>query len=146
MFAAVNQMIWGPTVQRSHDLGTTWLSPQEPPRFTSGAAETIDQVWHLAPGRDGEPGVVYLGVAPAGLFKSDDYGSTWQEVASLSKHSSRDQWQPGLPVNPGVSGKKLDLFTSPDVVGAGMLWKARRYRQQTNLARRPLKYRPPAGS
>ena len=31
VFAAVNQMIWGPTVQRSHDLGTTWLSPQEPP-------------------------------------------------------------------------------------------------------------------
>ena len=96
VFAAVNHMIWGPTVQRSRDLGTTWLSPQEPSRFTSGAAETIDQVWHLEPGREGEPGVVYLGVAPAGLFKSDDYGSIWQEVASLSKHPSRDQWQPGL--------------------------------------------------
>ena len=30
------------------------------------------------------------------MFKSDDYGSIWQEVASLSKHPSRDQWQPGL--------------------------------------------------
>ena len=27
VFAAVKQMIWGPTVQRSHDLGAAWLSP-----------------------------------------------------------------------------------------------------------------------
>ena len=96
IFAAVNQMIWGPTVQRSHDLGETWLSPQEPPRFTTGAADTVNQVWHVAPGREEEPGTVYLGVAPAALFKSDDYGQTWHEVTGLSNHPSRDQWQPGL--------------------------------------------------
>ena len=96
VFSAVNEMIWGPSVQRSRDLGATWQSPQEPPRFTSGAADTVSQVWHVEPGRAGEPGSVYLGVAPAALFKSDDYGSTRSEVVSLSKHASRDQWQPGL--------------------------------------------------
>ena len=47
-------------------------------------------------GRAEEPGSVYLGIAPAALFRSDDYGSTWNEIASLSKHPSRSQWQPGL--------------------------------------------------
>ena len=96
VFSAVNQMIWGPTVQRSHDLGATWLSPEDPPRFISGIADRVDQVWHVEPGRAEEPGSVYLGVAPAALFRSDDYGSTWNEIASLSKHPSHSQWQPGL--------------------------------------------------
>ena len=42
IFAAVNQMIWGTTVQRSHDLGATWLSPEDPPRFISGIADRVD--------------------------------------------------------------------------------------------------------
>ena len=96
VYAAVNQLIWGPRLQRSHDLGQTWLSPDEPPRFTSQAATTVQQLWHVEPGHDTEPGVVYLGVAPAALFKSSDEGSTWQEVVELSSHPTRDQWQPGL--------------------------------------------------
>ena len=82
VFAAVNQMIWRPTVQRSHDLGATWLSPEDPPRFISGIADRVDQVWHVEPGRSEEPGSVYLGVAPAALFRSDDYGSTWNDIAA----------------------------------------------------------------
>jgi hypothetical protein len=83
-------------VQRSHDLGATWLSPEDPPRFISGIGDRVDQVWHVEPGRAEEPGSVYLGVSPADLFRSDDYGSTWNEIASLSKHPSHSQWQLGL--------------------------------------------------
>tara|TARA_B100000749_G_scaffold152_1_gene160 strand:- start:485 stop:1192 length:708 start_codon:yes stop_codon:yes gene_type:complete len=83
-------------MQRSHDLGATWLSPEDPPRFISGIADRVDQVWHVEPGRAEEPGSVYLGVSPAALFRSHDYGSTWNEIASLSKHPSHSQWQPGL--------------------------------------------------
>ena len=91
VFAAVKQMIWGPTVQHSHDLGATWLSQEDPPRFISGISGRVDQVWHVEPGRSEEPGPVYLGVAPADLFRRDDYGSTWNEIAILSKHPSHSQ-------------------------------------------------------
>ncbi len=33
---------------------------------------------------------------PAALFKSEDDGKNWLEVAGLSSHQTRDQWQPGL--------------------------------------------------
>jgi len=34
-------------------------------------------------------------VDPAALFKSEDDGKNWLEVAGLSSHQTRDQWQPG---------------------------------------------------
>jgi photosystem II stability/assembly factor-like uncharacterized protein len=37
----------------------------------------------------------YVGVEPAGLFRSDDGGSTWQHVVGLREHPSRPEWQPG---------------------------------------------------
>ena len=95
VFAAVNSIIWGPDVQRSPDLGQTWQRPSGGPRFSSGD-RTVSRVWHVEPGRTGEPGVVYLGVEPAGLLKSSDSGDTWREVVGLSNHETRESWQPGL--------------------------------------------------
>jgi hypothetical protein len=40
----------------------------------------VSKVWHVEPGRADEPGVVYAGVEPAALFKSEDGGDTWGEV------------------------------------------------------------------
>ena len=94
--AAVNYMIWGPQIESSHDLGQTWTQSQEQPRFSGGGGETVKRLWHLEAGRDEEPGVIYCGVEPAALFRSEDSGATWQEVTSLSNHPTRDQWHPGL--------------------------------------------------
>ena len=56
----------------------------------------MSRIWHIEPGLEGEAGVLYAGVEPAALFRSDDGGTTWLEVAGLTKHPTRDQWQPGL--------------------------------------------------
>ena len=95
LFACVNSFIWGPEIHRSRDLGKTWQSSSENPRF-SGGDRTVKRVWHVKPGRDDEPGVVYAGVEPAALFKSVDGGDTWREVTELSNHPTREQWKPGL--------------------------------------------------
>ncbi len=96
LFAAVNHLIWGPQIQRSHDLGESWVSSTEPPRIAGKDSPTIKNVWHIEPGRESEDGVLYAGVDPAALFRTEDGGSTWQEVAGLSNHPTREQWQPGL--------------------------------------------------
>ena len=95
VFAAVNSIIWGPEIQRSRDLGKTWQSSSEGPRF-SGGDLTVNKVWNIEPGRETEPGAVYAGVDPAALFKSEDGGDTWSEVAGLTGHPTREKWQPGL--------------------------------------------------
>ena len=53
------------------------------------------RVWHVLPGRESEPGVVYAGVEPAALFRSEDGGDSWTDVPALTKHPTRDRWQPG---------------------------------------------------
>ena len=94
--AAVNQMIWGPEIQFSDDLGGAWTSGQRQPRFSGDSGQIVDRLWHIEPGEESEPGVMYVGVQPAALFRSDDSGDTWSGVKGLSTHPTRDQWQPGL--------------------------------------------------
>ena len=92
---AISSVIWGPEIHRSRDYGKTWQSSSAGPRFSDGE-RTVNKVWHLEPGRAEEPGVVYAGVEPAALFKSEDGGDTWSEVIGLSNHPTRSEWQPGL--------------------------------------------------
>ncbi|MFQ5893932.1 MAG: WD40/YVTN/BNR-like repeat-containing protein, partial [Nitrospinota bacterium] len=95
VFAAVNSIIWGPEIHRSTDLGKTWRSSSQGPRFARGDL-TVKRVWHVEPGRPGEAGTVFAGVEPAALFKSEDGGDTWTEVTGLTGHPTREKWQPGL--------------------------------------------------
>ncbi|HMJ57704.1 MAG TPA: exo-alpha-sialidase, partial [Gemmatimonadales bacterium] len=52
------------------------------------------RVWHLEPSLT-DPDAVYAGVEDAGLFRSSDGGTTWQELAGLRGHGTGPQWQPG---------------------------------------------------
>lgn len=74
-------------VYRSHDRGCTWAM--------SGAPFEADQVWHVEPGHRSQPGRVYAGVKPAGLFASDDGGESWQAVAGLNEHPTSSEWWEG---------------------------------------------------
>jgi len=52
------------------------------------------RVWHLEPSL-ADPDTVYAGVEDAGLFRSSDGGTTWQELAGLRGHGTGPRWQPG---------------------------------------------------
>jgi hypothetical protein len=52
------------------------------------------RVWHLEPSLD-DPETVYAGVEDAALFRTDDGGRTWRELAGLRGHGTGPQWQPG---------------------------------------------------
>ncbi len=53
------------------------------------------RVWQLQPGSDAQPDVVYAGVEPAALFRSDDGGRSFHLDQGLWDHPHRPQWQPG---------------------------------------------------
>ena len=80
---AINHDIYGPEVARSTDFGETWERSEKQPRFYEGSGRVMEKLWNIQPGRDSEQGVVYLGAAPASLWRSDDSGITWYENTGL---------------------------------------------------------------
>jgi photosystem II stability/assembly factor-like uncharacterized protein len=95
MLASMISGHWGPTVARSDDMGKTWKESRTPPKFPKGSGLSVARVWHIRPGSDDEPGVVYAGVEPACLFKSEDGGKSWEVNKSLMNQKTRKKWQPG---------------------------------------------------
>ena len=81
---------FGAGVWTSSDLGASWTCSSSGLGYGEGEPP-VKSVWSLAPSAD----ALYAGVEPAGLFRSDDGGSSWRHVAGLRDHPSRAQWQPG---------------------------------------------------
>ncbi|HEX8322913.1 MAG TPA: hypothetical protein VF595_03275 [Tepidisphaeraceae bacterium] len=84
---------YGPVTRRSRDGGRTWTQPEGRPAYADGSAYKTNRIWQLsaAPGS----GTLYAGIDEAALFRSADDGDTWQEVAALTAHPTRPQWQAG---------------------------------------------------
>ncbi len=95
LYAAVNNDWFGSDIQRSRNGGRTWLKTKGGVRYAEDAGLSVKRIWHIRPGRASELGVVYAGVDPAGLFRSEDSGETWAEVKGLNRHSTRERWTPG---------------------------------------------------
>ncbi|MGH9134030.1 MAG: WD40/YVTN/BNR-like repeat-containing protein [Ilumatobacteraceae bacterium] len=87
---------WGPVLRRSDDLGGTWTEDEQASlAFPSGTDASLNRIWQLVPGPADQPDVVYAGVEPAALFRSDDGGREFSLVEGLWDHPHRPQWEPG---------------------------------------------------
>ncbi len=90
IFAGGGNEWFGPAVWKSTDGGATWTHSSQGLAYTEGE-EPVKAVWSLAI----REGVLYAGVQPAGLFRSDDGGETWAHVEGLRNHPSRPHWNAG---------------------------------------------------
>jgi hypothetical protein len=95
VYAAVNSPWFGPHIHASKDGGKTWALSEKGLELKCLPGETLKRVWHIEPGAADEPGVVYAGCDPGALFKSGDWGESWEEVPSLTAHPTRAKWNPG---------------------------------------------------
>jgi len=87
---------WGPIVRRSDDVGGSWTEQEEAAvAFPDDAGAALARIWQLAPGGFDQPEVVYAGVEPAALFRSDDGGRRFSLVRGLWDHPHRPRWNPG---------------------------------------------------
>lgn len=109
-YAAANHWAWGPSVAKSTDMGKTWdyrsqglafppgmKSPSTPPPGVPGEWQNtppgvIGNIWNVAPGHASEPGAVFAGTQPAGLFRSEDWGHSWRPVEAINRHPYRKFW------------------------------------------------------
>ena len=96
VFAGVGTGHWGPYLAYSDDLGRTWTEPDRPPiAFPEGSGAALARIWQIAPAGSGQPDVVYAGVEPHALFRSDDGGTSFALVEGLWEHPHRKEWMPG---------------------------------------------------
>jgi photosystem II stability/assembly factor-like uncharacterized protein len=105
LYASVWTDWHGQVVQRSDDGGRTWEPVGNEFAYAGepGTHQWYDgtphpwefkRVWHFEPSpHDAE--TVFAGVEDAALFRSEDGGRTWTELAGLRTHSTGRNWAPG---------------------------------------------------
>jgi hypothetical protein len=82
-------------------------------------------IWSLAAGGTDEPGVLWAGTLPGGLFRSPDRGESWELVRSLWDMPERSEWFGGGYDAPGIHSICVDPRDSRHVlvgVSCGGAW------------------------
>lgn len=93
IFASSCHPFFGMKVLASKDLGKKFRETGSAPAFPEGDGRALENIWALEPG-DGKK-VLWAGVQPAALFRSEDLGNTWEMVPGISNHDHSRQWHPG---------------------------------------------------
>ena len=121
LYAALNHGHFGVKLHRSRDGGASWqpiASPVYPPKPEGYVPKTpvegtpadwsLKLVWTLEPGGADEPGVLWCGTLPGGLFRSEDHGETWSLNRPLWDDPQREQWFGGGADHPGIHSVCVD--------------------------------------
>src|SRR5690606_12670484 len=80
----------------------TPVYPPQPDQRKDEHAWKLAMIWSLGAGGEDEPGVLWAGTLPGGLFKSSDRGDSWELVRPLWDLSERKEWQGGGYDIPGI--------------------------------------------
>lgn len=87
---------------------------------------SLEQIWTLEPGGADEPGTLWAGTIPGGLFRSDDRGDTWTLNRSLWDRPERREWGGGGYDHAGIHSVLVDPRDSRHVtiaVSSGGVWQ-----------------------
>ncbi len=84
----------------------------QPPEISPFTGKTfpwsLKLIWALAPGGESQPGRLWCGTVPGGLFLSDDCGRSWRMLRSLWDAPDRLQWFGGGLDHPGIHSLCVD--------------------------------------
>lgn len=101
---------FGCKFHRSSDRGATWEELPTPayPKSDAPDAPSLEMIWVLAAGGADQPGTIWAGTIPGGLFRSDDRGETWVLNAALWNQPSRPEWFGGGYDHAGIHSIIVD--------------------------------------
>lgn len=136
-YAALDLGHFGAKLQRSTDRGTSW-SECTVPAYDEGdmvnlgdgkpsQPATLKMVWALEPGGAGQPGRLWAGTIPGGLFRSDDHGASWELVRPLWAHAEAGEWFGGGYDWPGIHSVCVDPRDHDCIrvaVSTGGVWRS----------------------
>jgi hypothetical protein len=134
-YAALDHGHFGVKMHRSTATGWEEIAAPAYPPKPEGVEETdvwgrplawsTARIWALQPGGVDEPGVIWCGTLPGGLFRSTDHGDSWQFIHSLWDHPMRKKWAGGGADLPGLHSIVVDPRDSKRVwvaVSTGGIW------------------------
>jgi hypothetical protein len=129
IYAALKHGHFGAKLHRSDDGGATWPELAAP-AFPAEAADapSLFQIWTIENGGRGHPDRLWIGAIPAGLFRSDDRGESWQLVSSLWDVPERKRWFGGGYDAAGIHSISPDPRDSNRVllaISCGGVWESR---------------------
>jgi len=87
---------WGTYLHYTDDFGRIWTNPIEAAiKFPAESGAALKNIWQITLGSAEEPDVLFCGVEPAALFRSEDNGESWSLDRGLFDHPHRPRWVPG---------------------------------------------------
>ncbi|MBM7059646.1 exo-alpha-sialidase [Pseudomonas sp. UL073] len=105
--------------------------PEPLPAATEGqpapAPWSVQQIWSLEAGGVDEPGVLWAGTIPGGLFRSSDAGDSWALNRPLWDEPAREQWLGGGYDYPGIHSICVDPRDSRHLsvaISCGGVWQS----------------------
>ncbi|GJJ05584.1 hypothetical protein RugamoR64_61220 [Duganella rhizosphaerae] len=131
LYAALNLGHFGAKLHRRDAGSDSWVEvavpafPVKPAESADPVEWTMKQIWSLAAGGPDQPGVLWAGTLPGGLFRSNDRGDSWQLVESLWNVPERAQWMGGGYDVPGIHSICVDPRDSRSVlvgISCGGAW------------------------
>ena len=121
LITSLNHGHFGVKLHKSADGGASWKEigtpkyPEKPVDYVSQAPPqfkpvdwSLKLVWALTPGGKDEPGVLWCGTLPGGLFKSEDGGESWSLNRPLWDDPKREYWVGGSADQPGIHSICVD--------------------------------------
>ncbi|MEZ6106224.1 MAG: hypothetical protein R3B96_08955 [Pirellulaceae bacterium] len=140
-YAALDLGHFGTKLHRSEDRGGSWHEVAVPvyPPFTdedrqrqadAGRRRAADfrrsrRFGSLTPGGADEPGTIWAGTIPGGLFRSRDRGDSWEMIESLWSRDDRWRWFGGGKDSPGIHSVAVDPRDSQHItiaISCGGVW------------------------
>jgi hypothetical protein len=132
LYAALNLGHFGVKLHRKDAGSATWTeiaAPAYPPK-PEDSSDTVEWkntlIWSLEAGGADQPGVLWAGTLPGGLFRSNDRGDSWELVRALWDVPQRRQWFGGGYDAPGIHSICVDPRNSDHVlvgVSCGGVWR-----------------------
>ncbi len=102
LLVALHNLHFGEKLHRSTDGGANWTeipAPVYPQGETISVGDgkppapaSLKQIWALEAGSKAQPGRIWAGTAPGGLFRSNDHGQSWELMRGLWDREERKQW------------------------------------------------------
>jgi len=140
IYAALHHGHFGDKLHRSDDGGKSWeeigvpeyppmpegVDPEKHPFSGKVIPWKLEMMWELQPAGDDEPGALWCGTLPGGLFRSNDRGKSWTMMRSLWFREERKQWFGGGFDAAGIHSVIVDPRNSRHVtigISCGGAWQ-----------------------